>query len=51
MPIIEATMPMAARHKGSITTPMVPMPPAKSLNSGNPISTAPSTIALIIEPT
>ena len=51
MPIIEATMPMVARHKGSITTPRGPMPSAKSLNSGNPISTAPSTIALIIEPT
>ena len=51
MPIIEATMPMAARHKGSMTTPIVPMPPANFSNSGNPISTAPSTIALIIEPT
>ena len=51
MPIIEATMPMDARHKGSMTTPIVPMPPANFSNSGNPISTAPSTIALIIEPT
>ena len=44
-------MPIAARHKGSITTPILPMPPAKSLNSVKPISTAPSTMALIIEPT